>query len=132
MSGSQGRAGERRLLSHIDVRVADRARATAFYDALFGALDFTGRTGEEWTSYADRSQPGPMREWFGFTVDPAQRAGTTRVAFTAETRADVDRIAAVVRNAGAKALEGPDESEGYYALFFEDPDGNRLEVCFID
>ena len=42
-------------------------------------------------------------------------------------------VAEVLREAGGKALEGPeicvDYSPGYYAFFFEDPDGNKLEIC---
>jgi catechol 2,3-dioxygenase-like lactoylglutathione lyase family enzyme len=45
----------------------------------------------------------------------------------------VDRVAKLVREAGGEALEGPevcaDYSPGYYAFFFEDPDGNKLEIC---
>ena len=45
----------------------------------------------------------------------------------------MDRIAKLVRDAGGKNLEGPevceDYSPGYYAFFFEDPDGNKLEIC---
>ena len=51
----------------------------------------------------------------------------------ADTPAEVDQVAKVVRQAGGKNIEGPkiwpDYSPGYYALFFEDPDGNKLEVC---
>ncbi len=39
----------------------------------------------------------------------------------------------VVRQAGGQNLEGPEicaeYSPGYYAFFFEDPDGNKLEIC---
>jgi predicted lactoylglutathione lyase len=56
----------------------------------------------------------------------------TRLAFFAATRADVDRIAAVAQAAGARAYEPPaacaEYTETYYAAFFEDPDGNKLEV----
>ena len=38
-----------------------------------------------------------------------------------------------VRELGGKNLEGPEVcpgySPGYYAFFFEDPDGNKLEIC---
>jgi hypothetical protein len=27
--------------------------------------------------------------------------------------------------------EGPEDIYGYYAVFFEDPDGNKLEVCYV-
>ena len=56
-----------------------------------------------------------------------------RIAFWAESRAAVDKVAEVVRKAGGKNMEGPElcveYSPGYYAVFFEDPDGNKLEVC---
>jgi hypothetical protein len=42
-------------------------------------------------------------------------------------------VAALVRKIGGQNLEGPEicaeYSPGYYAVFFEDPDGNKLEVC---
>jgi hypothetical protein len=42
-------------------------------------------------------------------------------------------VAKIVREAGGQNLEGPqiwpEYSPGYYALFFEDPDGNKLEIC---
>jgi hypothetical protein len=44
--------------------------------------------------------------------------------------ADVDRVAGVAHQAGA-TLSGPKEmpyGPGYYAAYFDDPSGNRLEV----
>jgi hypothetical protein len=45
----------------------------------------------------------------------------------------VDRLAKLVRKAGGKALEGTEicvgYSRGYYAFFFEDPEGNKPEIC---
>ena len=44
----------------------------------------------------------------------------------------MDRVGAVARVVGALAMEGPaacpEISASYYATFFEDPSGNRLEV----
>ncbi|MBC5800623.1 MAG: VOC family protein [Candidatus Eremiobacteraeota bacterium] len=124
----------RPLLSHIDLRVRDRARSTAFYDALLGALGFVRRDGDEWTSYYDGANavPGPADfEWFGFTEDPSPVPNSNRVAFVATSNDEVDRVADVLSRSGAGDLEGPnyDEGPGYYAVFFEDPDGHRLEVC---
>jgi hypothetical protein len=49
----------------------------------------------------------------------------------ASLASEVDRLAEVVRQAGARNIEGPMQYErGYYAVFFEDPSGNRLEVCY--
>ena len=51
-------------------------------------------------------------------------------AFWAESAAVVDRVAEVAARVGARNIEGPmDYESGYYAVFFEDPCGNRLEVC---
>jgi len=76
---------------------------------------------------------GKASEFFGFTEDANHRPNETRIAFWAETREQVNRVAKIVREAGGQNLEGPqiwpDHSPGYYALFFEDPDGNKLEIC---
>jgi len=124
---------KRPLLSHIDLRVRDRARAVAFYDAILGALGFTRRDGDEWTSYRDASVtpggPGDF-EWLGFTQDAAPAPNKNRIAFVALSNAEVDKVAAILRETGTN-IEGPnyDEGPGYYAVFFEDPDGHPLEVC---
>ena len=63
-------------------------------------------------------------------VQPVHVRKESRIAFWAETEADVDRIARVAARAGARNIEGPmDYAARYYAAFFEDPCGNRLEVC---
>jgi len=52
------------------------------------------------------------------------------IAFWAESPADVDRIAKIAAGVGARDIEGPMNYEpGHYAVFFEDPCGNGLEIC---
>ena len=72
-------------------------------------------------------------EFFCLSEDKNHRPNGTRIAFWADTREEVDQISKLVRDAGGKNLEGPevceDYSPGYYAFFFEDPDGNKLEIC---
>lgn len=122
-----------RYLDHIDLRVKDLQRARAFYAKLLPALGFTcDRSDKEWgTFYA----PGSDRAeaFFGFTEDRDHRPNGTRISFWADNRAEVDRIAILVGEIGGKTLEGPElcaeYSPGYYAFFFEDPDGNKLEIC---
>ena len=121
-----------RFFDHIDLRVKDRERAQKFYAEVLPAIGFTRDTGDdEWGSF---TAPGEgKREFFGFTEDPDHRPNGTRISFWGETPEEVDRVAAVVRRAGGKMLEGPevcvDYTPHYYALFFEDPDGNKLEIC---
>ncbi len=122
-----------RRFDHIDLRVKDHAIAQNFYKKILPALGFTlDKSDKEWgTFYAEND--GVPTEFFGFTEDKNHRPNETRIAFWADSREEVDRIAKVVREAGGGVPEGPqvwpEYSPGYYAFFFEDPDGNKLEVC---
>jgi catechol 2,3-dioxygenase-like lactoylglutathione lyase family enzyme len=122
-----------RLIDHIDLRVKDFDRATEFYRQLLPALGFThDRSDQEWATFYSAGEGEPSA-FVGFTADPRHQPNGTRIAFWADTREEVDRIGAVVRQIGANNVEGPElcreYSPGYYAVFFEDPDGNKLEVC---
>jgi len=120
-----------RLLDHIDLRVPDAARAREFYDRLLAALGYGPR--EElaggWSSYNAHGDPS---EFFGFIESPNFTPNENRVAFWAESNAAVDALITLLREIGARDIDGPSFAEGpgyYYAVFFEDPFGNRLEVC---
>lgn len=119
-----------RHFDHVDLRVSSLATASPFYDRLMPALGFTSRdTDGEWVQYTTGEGAGPT-EFFGFIASAGHRPNETRVAFWVETNAEVDRLAALLRAIGAGHIEGPGfESPDYYAVFFQDPDGNRLEVC---
>ncbi|HUJ10499.1 MAG TPA: VOC family protein [Verrucomicrobiae bacterium] len=121
-----------RLDEHIDLRVKDVERANKFYVPVLNALGFTvGQKIKDWVSYEAPSRGGAATEFFGFTHDPNHMPNGNRIAFWAETREEVDRIAELARAAGAKNIEGPElyEEPNYCAVFFEDPEGNKLEVC---
>jgi catechol 2,3-dioxygenase-like lactoylglutathione lyase family enzyme len=122
-----------RFYDHIDLRVRDRARAQQFFSKVLPALGFTrDQSGSEWGAFDTGVEEKPT-EFFGFTEDANHRPNETRIAFWADTPKEVDQVARAVRQAGGKNIEGPriwpEYSPGYYALFFEDPDGNKLEVC---
>ena len=68
---------------------------------------------------------------FGVTESAGHTANENRIAFWVEGPADVDRLAAVVESAGGREISGPKRmpyGPDYYAVFFSDPCGNRLEV----
>jgi glyoxylase I family protein len=57
--------------------------------------------------------------------------GLHHLAFAASSRDAVDERAAWLRACGAEIESGPEEydySPGYYAVFFHDPDGLKLEI----
>jgi catechol 2,3-dioxygenase-like lactoylglutathione lyase family enzyme len=119
----------RRRYDHIDLRVPRLADVTEFYETLLPTLGFTRKVQiEGWLQY--ESSDGAITEFFGVTESPGHIANENRIAFWAENNASVDLIAALAQSAGARNMEGPMSYEpGYYAAFFEDPCGNRLEIC---
>lgn len=115
---------------HIDLRVPSFQAVDAFYRSLLPALGFTREVPvEEWLQF--EAAEGSPAEFFGITESPGHRPNENRIAFRAESIEAVNRIAEVARAAGATNFEGPmDYEPGYYAAFFEDPCGNRFEICF--
>ena len=127
-----------RFFDHIDLRVPDLAAATPFYAALLPALGFTRAADiPGWLQFyagagggVDTDEGSAATAFFGVAECPGHVVNTTRIAFWAETLATLDRLGAMLPEIGARNIEGPDwEHPGYYAVFFEDPCGNRLEIC---
>lgn len=121
-----------RLFDHIDLRVKNRAAAQHFYAQILPAIGFrVDKSGEEWGLF--EAEGGKAVEFFCFEEEPDHEPNGNRIAFWASSRETVDKVAEVVRKAGGRNIEGPElcleYSPGYYAVFFEDPDGNKLEVC---
>jgi catechol 2,3-dioxygenase-like lactoylglutathione lyase family enzyme len=88
-----------------------------------------------WALYADGAvlnvevrppaEPGPQRRYERYAP------GVDHLAFHAATRDEVDGLYRVLQAAGDEVAHPPreyDESPGYYAVAFDDPDGVRLEV----
>ena len=64
--------------------------------------------------------------------------GPHHLAFHAESRAVVERVYAAMLEVGATVLDPPADysdrpgyDDGYFAAFFADPDGLKLEVAHI-
>jgi predicted enzyme related to lactoylglutathione lyase len=119
----------KRHFDHIDLRVPRLREVADFYEALLPALGFSRRVDVEgWLEF--EATDAAVTEFFGITESPGHVPNENRIAFWAESQADVDRIAKVAAASGARKMEGPmDYQPCYYAVFFEDPCGNRLEVC---
>jgi len=129
---------ERRALfvgyDHVDARVRDIAAARRFYDVLMPELGLSEvKTSENGVEYYEAHRSGGSRRFFGIHEDRSHKPNESRIAFAAETPADVDRLAKIVAGAGASAIEGPEipySYEKYYAVFFKDPSGNALEIAY--
>ena len=122
-----------RLFDHIDLRVKDREAAQRFYAQVLPAIGFrVDKSGKRWGQF--EAEGSVAVDFFGFTEEADHQPNGNRIAFWAPSREAVDHVAEIVRAAEAKNIEGPElcveYSPGYYAVFFEDPAGNKLEVCY--
>lgn len=122
------------LFDHVDLRVSDLAKARPLYDALLPAMGLSRISeDEESVCYYDPDD-APGQAFFGLVQDRRHRPNGSRLALHAAGREAVDRLAEVARAAQAQAFEPAhlctEYSPNYYATFFEDADGNKLEICF--
>src|SRR5262245_15519004 len=95
-----------RCFDHIDLRVKDMGVSRKFYGEFLPELGFVHESpGDDFHSFYASGSDRPL-EFFGFTEDENHRPNNTRIAFWADTREEVDRIAKLVRGAGGKILKG--------------------------
>ena len=121
-----------RRFDHFDLRVTSLEQALPFYEKFLPALGFShGRGEDDWRTFS-LDEPDPT-EFVWLVELPSHRPNENRIAMWADSRAEVDRLAQVVAEAGGRVLEGPELCEDYgpcyYAFFFQDPCGNRWEIC---
>lgn len=126
----------RNPFQHVDLRVRDLAVAIEFYSRFLPEVGFT--IDEGGTTFRCFSAGGthPEAPWFGFTEYRDHRPNRNRIAFSAASREEVDRVGRIVVEAGGRNVSGPracpEYSPSYYAVFFDDPSGNCLEVCYLN
>jgi catechol 2,3-dioxygenase-like lactoylglutathione lyase family enzyme len=120
------------VIDHVDLRVTSVADARPFYDVFLKHFGFRGRPQPNGDVVYYRFAERRVQEAIALIEAARHVPNEARLAFHATTTEDVDRIAAAALGAGARAYEAPDWcpeiAERYYAAFFEDPSGNRLEV----
>jgi catechol 2,3-dioxygenase-like lactoylglutathione lyase family enzyme len=119
---------------HVDLRVRKFAEVQAFYRAFLPLLGFTQEwAGKEFRGFSTEDD-APDCAHFGFTEEPNHQPNGNRIAFRADSWELVDRVGAAIRAVGARNIEGPtacpEYGDNYYAVFFEDPNGNKLEVVY--
>ena len=122
-------------LDHLYVSVTDLARSEAFYDAVMRMLDFRKGTspigGEPHVHYFNRVMQYSLRPARRLDGHDPYRPGLHHVCFRVPTRDDVDAAARGLDTLGIAATAPalyPEYAPDYYATFFSDPDGIRLEI----
>jgi len=121
------------LYDHVDLRVANLAEARPLYDALLPAMGFTKINADAESVGYHRAGETGAEPFIWLIEDGNHRPNATRVALAAPSRAEVDRLAEIVRTNGSREFEPPapipDYGPSYYATFFQDAGGNKLEIC---
>lgn len=124
------------MLHHIELYVSDLARSRDFYSFLLSRLDYD--------LYQDWSHGFSMKKaehYIVFVQTPADflsagyhrcRTGLNHLAFHGGSRETVDQLRQDLIARGTKLLYDDRYphagGENHYALYFEDPDGVKIEV----
>ncbi len=126
-------------IDHLDLVVTDLDRSLRFYVELlrpFGYVRTAEIEGEQGERVVYVGRPGgfgslSVREAKGRREYDRYDVGIHHIAFSAVSRAVVDERAEWLRANGHTIESGPEEygyTPGYYAVFFYDPDGIKLEI----
>jgi len=121
------------MIGYVTLGTNDLARAAKFYDALLAEIG-AKRAMEMETFIAWATAPGtPMVSVIKpFDGKPATVGNGVMVAINVDSKAKVDAL-----NKKALALGGKDEgapgarSAGFYAGYFRDLDGNKLNAFYL-
>ena len=123
--------------------VSDIPRAEAFYDPLlsFMGYELAEKCGErlawkmpspvgnrQWVIMSAVSEAGRRRQHDRYSP------GLHHFAWNAESREEVDRFHELLLERDVEVLDPPAEygyEPGYYAVFFADPDGLKLELVHV-
>jgi catechol 2,3-dioxygenase-like lactoylglutathione lyase family enzyme len=125
-------------VDHVYVAVSDLARSEAFYDRVMRFLGFKKGTfpiaGERHLHYFNRAMQYTIRPAKSAGPHDPYRPGLHHLCFRVASREQVDEAAAGLRALGVEATAPklyPEYAADYYATFFPDPDGVRLEVVAL-
>ena len=129
-------------LGHLDLVCRDLERSLEFYAAVFGPLGLTkpflveGERGEQ-IHYLRFPAAGTGSLGLRQALDEQEfelyAPGFHHVSFVVESHEDVEAVHVAVIAAGGDVLHAPrlwpQYHPAYYAMFFLDPDGFRIEVA---
>lgn len=122
------------MIAYTTLGTHDLARAAGFYDTVLAELG-AERFMEEpdyFIAWGNSRDGAGLAITWPFNKEPASVGNGTMVALGASSREQVDRV-----HARAIELGGTDEGApgqrypGFYAAYFRDLDGNKLNCCYM-
>lgn len=125
-------------IDHVYVAVSDLARSEAFYDGVMRLLGFKKGVfpiaGERHLHYFNRVTQYSIRPARSAGPHDSYRPGLHHLCFRVADRDQVDEAARGLTALGVAASTPalyPEYAADYYATFFTDPDGIRLEIVAL-
>ena len=126
---------------HLDLTVSDPVASRPLYELFLGHCGFTLKSaGDDWAGFGLGDKRYPCITLLQARGENAGRkhdrytSGLHHLALRANSREDVDALHAKLVAFRATILDPPadypDYGPGYYAVFFADPDGIKLEYVF--
>jgi catechol 2,3-dioxygenase-like lactoylglutathione lyase family enzyme len=132
-------------INHLALTVSDLTRSASFYDRVLGFMGYQRVEVPEatqqlmktrllaWASSSGSVTLRPAKDGSANKAHDRNSPGLNHVAFNATSAEEVDRLHEVLKENGARILDAPAEYPyfpGYYAVYFTDPDGLKLEFVF--
>lgn len=122
------------MLAYTTLGTNDLARAAAFYDALLAVIGAT-RFMEEpdyFIAWGNSQDGAGLGITYPFDKNPATVGNGVMVALNATSREQVDRVHAKALELGGTDEGAPGQrSSWFYAAYFRDLDGNKLNCCYM-
>ena len=119
------------MIGYVTLGTNELAKAVAFYDELLAVIGASRFMAAEdvfvaWAVNPDQPGLSVTRPWDG---NPATAGNGTMVALAVDSKERVDQVYAKAMELGGSD-EGPPGTrmEGFYAAYFRDLDGNKLNV----
>ena len=128
------------MIGYVTVGTSDLERAARFYDPLAAELG-VGRMMEfdSFIDWGDADGAPGIAATMPFDGKPASVGNGTMVALEAKDRAQVQRLYDIAlanggSDEGAPGPRGEPDDNGlvFYAAYFRDPDGNKLNAFLMD
>ncbi|MDJ0957205.1 MAG: VOC family protein [Arenicellales bacterium] len=123
------------IVNHIALSVTDKQASADFYAPILEFLGYQRRSKYLWR------RPDCIGDFILYKTKQKYQqqphhkgqTGIHHLAFNSDTKEEVDEFYELLLKVGAKVLNAPATytySRGYYAVFFEDLDGIKLELAY--
>lgn len=121
------------MLAYVTLGTNDLPRASAFYDellALLGGRRFMDE--EQFIAWVTKEELAGLAVTKPFDGNTATVGNGVMVALQAESREQVDAVHAKALELGGTCEGAPGQRlDWFYAGYFRDRDGNKLNVCYM-